>query len=204
MAMRLWFNPASPFARKVRIVALETGLAPQIEEVETAVSPVKPNADLRRGNPLVKIPALATDDMGTLYDSAVICEYLDSKGGGTLYPPSGKARWEALRLHALADGVLDAAVLRRYEGAVRPQPLQWGEWVDGQRTKIEGGLDAMEQECARWGDAFAIGQITAACVLGYLDFRFGAEPWRPDHPALTRWYERIASRPSVASTQPVV
>ena len=200
--MRLWTNPASPFARKVRIVALETKLAPRIEEISIAVSPVKPHADLRRENPLVKIPALATDDAGTLYDSAVICEYLDSTAGTGLFPPPGPARWEALRLHALGDGVLEAAVLRRYETAVRPQPLQWSEWLDGQRGKIEGGLDAMEAACGQWGESFTIGQITAACVLGYLDFRFGNEPWRTGHPQLARWFERVSARPSVAATAP--
>ncbi|MGH8620406.1 MAG: glutathione S-transferase [Burkholderiales bacterium] len=200
--MKLWTNPASPFARKVRIVALETKLAAQIEEISIAVSPVKPHAELRRENPLVKIPALATDDAGTLYDSIVICEYLDHKAGAGLFPPPGPARWEALRLHALADGLLEAAVLRRYETAVRPQALQWSDWLDGQRLKIEGGLDAMEAACGKWGDRFAIGQITAACVLGYLDFRFGGEPWRNARPALTRWFERVSARPSLAATAP--
>jgi len=200
--MRLWTNPASPFARKVRIVALETKLAPQIEEIVIAVSPVKPHADLRQENPLVKIPALATDDVGTLYDSAVICEYLDSKAGGGLFPPPGPARWEALRLHALGDGLLEAAVLRRYETAVRPQALQWSEWMDGQRLKIEGGLDAMEAACGQWGGGFTIGQITAACVLGYLDFRFATEACRPSRPKPTAWFERLSARPSVAATPP--
>lgn len=200
--MKLWTNPASPFARKVRIVALETKLAPQIEEISIAVNPVKPHAELRRENPLVKIPALTTSDAGTLYDSAVICEYLDSKAGGGLFPPPGPARWEALRLHALTDGLLEAAVLRRYETAVRPPALQWSEWQDGQRLKIDGGLDAMEAACAQWGEAFLIGQITAACVLGYLDFRFAAEPWRPGRAKLAAWFERVSARPSVAATQP--
>lgn len=200
--MKLWFNPASPFARKVRIVARETGLAGRIEEVSVMVSPVKPHGDLARENPLVKIPALSTD-LGTLYDSAVICEYLDSlHGGKTLFPKSGAERWDALRLQALGDGILEAAVLMRYENAVRPQAFQWADWVTGQFGKVRGGLDALEKECARWGDRFGIGQLTAACVLGYLDFRFPDEAWRKSHSALEKWYLSVAGRPSMKATTP--
>jgi len=201
--MRLWFNPASPFARKVRIVARETGLAGRIEEINTVVSPIKPNAELARENPLVKIPALATPELGTLYDSDVICEYLDGLHRGTpLFPGGGPERWRALRLQALGDGILEASVLMRYESAVRPESLQWSEWTAGQLAKVRGGLGALEQECPGWGERFAIGQITAACVLGYLDFRFPQEAWRVARPALARWYERIARRPSMKATVP--
>ncbi len=202
-AMRLWFNPASPFARKVRVAARETGLAGRIEEVNTVVSPVKPNAELARENPLIKIPALATPDEGTLYDSAVICEYLDNlHQGAPLFPKTGPERWRALRLQALGDGMLDAAVLRRYELAVRPEPLQWSDWLAGQNEKIRIGLDRLERECAGWGERFAIGQITAACVLGYLDFRFPAEGWRASHPELEKWYGLVSQRPSMKATEP--
>jgi glutathione S-transferase len=200
--MRLWFNPASPFARKVRIVAREAGLAGRIEEISIMVSPVKPHGELARENPLVKIPALSTEQ-GTLYDSAVICEYLDSlHGGKPMFPRSGAERWQALRLQALGDGILDAAVLMRYENAVRPQALQWSEWVAGQLGKVRGGLDALEKECAGWGDRFGIGQVTAACVLGYLDFRFPEEAWRKTHPALEKWYSKVEQRSSVLATVP--
>jgi len=201
--MRLWFNPASPFARKVRIVARETGLEGRIEEVSILVSPVKPHGELARANPLVKIPALSTPDEGTLYDSAVICEYLDSLHRGMpLFPRSGSERWRELRLHALCDGILDAAVLMRYEAAVRPEALQWPDWVAGQLGKVRGGLDALELECPAWGECFAIGEITAACVLGYLDFRFPGEAWRDSHPALAKWFVKASQRPSVKATVP--
>lgn len=201
--MKLWSNPASPFARKVRIVARETGLDRRIEEVSIMVSPVKPHADLARENPLAKIPALSTPDQGTLYDSAVICEYLDSLQRGTpLFPKAGPERWGELRLQALGDGILDAAVLMRYEQAVRPQPLQWSEWRTGQFGKVRGGLKALERDCAGWGERFAIGEITAACVLGYLDFRFPEEDWRAAHPALAKWHEKVSLRPSVIATVP--
>ena len=200
--MKLWFNPASPFARKVRVVARETGLEGRIEEVSILVNPVKPHPDLARENPLVKIPALSTEE-GTLYDSAVICEYLDSLHGRTpLFPGAGTERWRALRLQALADGILEAAVLMRYENAVRPQALQWGDWNKGQDGKVKGGLDALEQECAEWGDRFGIGQLTAGCVLGYLDFRFPGEEWRKSRPALEKWYGVVAQRPSMKATMP--
>ena len=200
--MKLWFNPASPFARKVRIVAREAGVDGRIEEVGIMVSPVKPHAELARENPLGKIPALSTE-MGTLYDSAVICEYLDSlHGGNAMFPKAGAERWRELRLQALGDGILEAAVLMRYERAVRPQALQWGDWIAGQFGKVRLGLDALEQECAGWGERFAIGEITAACVLGYLDFRFPDEAWRKNHSALEKWYSQAARRPSMKATEP--
>ena len=201
--MRLWYNPASPFARKVRIVAREAGLAESIEELSIAVSPVKPHVELARENPLVKVPALATPDLGTLYDSAVICEYLDSLHRRTpLFPKAGPQRWRALRLQALGDGIMEAAVLLRYESAWRPQALQWSDWIAGQFGKVRGGLNALEREAAGWDDSFAIGQITAACVLGYLDFRFPQEVWRASCPALALWYEGIVRRPSMKATVP--
>ena len=122
--MKLWFNPASPFARKVRIVAREAGVEGRIEEVGIMVSPVKPHAELARENPLVKIPALSTE-LGTLYDSAVICEYLDSlHGGKAMFPKAGAERWRELRLQALGDamhGPIHALALKTYT------PETWGK-----------------------------------------------------------------------------
>lgn len=201
--MKLRSNRASPFARKARIVARETGLTGRMEEVETAVSPVAPNEALARENPLVKVPALVTDAGETLYDSDVICEYLDTlHAGRKLFPASGAQRFAALRRQALTDGILEAAVLCRYEMAVRPEALRWKDWVEGQKRKILGGLDVLEAEVAEWGDAFEIGQVGAACVCGYLDFRFADWNWRAGRPRLTAWYERTAQRPSVRETAP--
>jgi glutathione S-transferase len=199
--MRLWQNPASPFARKVRIVAREAGLLSRTEEISVAVSPVNPNADLAAQNPLVKIPALQTDDGKVLYDSSVICEYLDSLNPGAHMLPPGAARWDALRLQSLCDGILDAAVLCRYEMAVRPEQYHWNDWVKGQFGKIRNGLDSLAKEAPSWGTSFGIGQIGAACVLGYLDFRFGDEKWR-ERAALAAWYESVKQRPSVVATIP--
>ena len=201
--MRARVNPASPFARKVRIVLRERALTGQIEEVETAVSPVAPNADLARSNPLVKIPALLLDDGTTLFDSRVICEYLDTLGPAPrLFPAAGMERFNALRLQSLCDGILDAAVITRYETAVRPEALRWKDWIAGQRAKIDGGVDALEGEQSSWGQTFGIGQVGAACVLGYLDFRFPDITWRSRHPRLAAWFEEISKRPSVRDTTP--
>ena len=201
--MKLRTNRASPFARKVRILARETGLAGRVEEMEIAVSPVAPNEPLARENPLLKIPALTADSGETLYDSDVICEYLDTlHAGRKRFPAAGPQRFAALRQQALTDGILEAAVLCRYEMAVRPEALRWKDWIEGQKRKIMGGLDALESEVAAWGEDFDIGQIGAACVCGYLDFRFGDWNWRAGRPKLAAWFERAAQRPAVRDTAP--
>jgi glutathione S-transferase len=201
--MKLRMNALSPFVRKVRIVARETGLAGGIEEIDTTVSPVAPNETLARENPLQKIPALVTDAGETLFDSRVICEYLDGlHPGRKLFPASGPRRFEALRRQSLADGMLDAAVLCRYELAVRPEPLRWKDWVEGQKRKVFGGLGVLEAEAGAWADEFNIGHIAAACALGYLDFRFSDWDWRARHPKLKSWFERASRRPAVAATVP--
>ena len=202
--MRVYVNAASPFARKVRIVARETGLLARMQEVDTAVSPVAPNADLAAANPLVKIPTLVLDDGTTLYDSRVICEYLDALAGQRLFPQGGDERWRALCLQSLCDGILDAAVLIRYELAVRPQAVRWQDWVVAQRGKIENGLTALEKAHSGFGNAFGIGQVGAACVLGYLDFRFPDIDWRARHPQLKAWFAEASNRASVRDTAPRV
>jgi glutathione S-transferase len=199
--MQLYFNPASPYARKVRVTAHELGLEGRIELIGVSTTPVAPHAGLRANNPLGKIPALVTDDGGTLYDSPVICEYLDALAGAhRIHPPGGAARWTALRRQALADGIMDASVLVRYEQAVRPQELRWQEWIGGQLLKIRTGLDALEQE--NLTGAFDIGTIAIACALGYLDLRFADEGWRTSRPRLAAWLADVSRRPSLAATAP--
>ena len=201
--MELRTNKDSPFARKTRMLALEAGLASRIEEIETTVSPVNANEELSRENPLVKIPALVTDSGELLYDSSVICEYLDTlHGGRKVFPAAGPQRFAALRRQALTDGILEAAVLCRYELAVRPETLRWKDWVEGQKRKIFGGLGVLEAEVEAWSGDFDIGQIGAACVLGYLDFRFRDWDWRSQHPRLAAWYQGVSRRPSVSETAP--
>jgi glutathione S-transferase len=202
--MKLYISPQSPFARKVRVVARETGLAARIEEVVATVSPIKANAEVGRSNPLMKIPTLVLDDGSALFDSPVICEYLDSlHGGRQLFPAAGAARWTALKLQAAGDGILDAGILARYETVLRPKELQWADWKAGQREKWQAGLDLLERESAALAGEPTIGSITAACALGWLDFRYGDEDWRASRPALARWYEGFAVRPSMRATAPV-
>lgn len=201
--MKLYYSPASPFARKVRMLALETGLDREIEPHQVTVSPVNPNPELARENPLMKIPALVTADGAALFDSRVICEYLDSLNAGRkLFPSSAPARWQVLRQQALCDGILDAAVLCRYEAAVRPEQYQWNAWRTGQLAKILGALAVLEREAALLEGELTIGGITAACALAYLDFRLPEIDWRQQAPALARWFTKVAARPSFKATAP--
>src|SRR3982750_1729858 len=126
--MKLYYSPSSPYARKVRALALLTGLDKKMEMVNVALTPVAPNADVDKHNPIGKIPALSVKGMD-LFDSPVICEYLDNQH-------KGRDRWVALRLQAMADGLLDAALLARYEGALRPEEKRWPEWSQGQMKKM--------------------------------------------------------------------
>jgi len=202
--MKLRYSPTSPFVRKVMVTALETGLVDRIEKVPSSVTPIKPNEDVARENPLVKVPALTTDDGLVLYDSPVICEYLDSlHNGPKLFPPAGPQRWIALRQQALGDGVLEAAILNRYE-SLRPKEYHWPEWTDGQMRKVRGGVSALEIESEQGllRGPLTIGQITVGCALGYLDFRYAHENWRQRAPGLARWYDDLAERPSMRQTMP--
>ena len=199
--MKLRYSPTSPYVRKVWIVALETGLAERIELVTT--NAWAPDTDLTADNPLSKVPALIADGGEALFDSPVICEYLDSlHDGQRLVPDSGGARWAQLRLQALADGILDAALAKRIETSMRPEDKRWPGWVERQGNAIRRGLDVLEEECAAWGSDFLIGQIAVASALGYLDFRFGAEDWRPSRPRLAAWFADVSGRASVTKTVP--
>lgn len=201
--MKLWYSPASPFARKVRVASIELGLHDRIELVDVAVSPAKPNAELARENPLIKVPALKSDDGALLYDSRVICEYLDAlAGGGRLFPGQGAARWSALTRQALGDGIMDAGILRRYELALRPAELRWADWLSGQQAKLDHALASADVQADGWGEAVDIGHISIACALGWLDFRFPDAGWRAKRPTLARWLARIELRPSFVRTKP--
>ncbi len=199
--MQLYFNPASPYVRKVRVTAHELGLNGRMELTSVTLTPVSPHEAVRSSNPLGKIPTLITDDGTALYDSPVICEYLDALAGGNrIFPAAGTARWTALRRQALADGIMDAAVLTRYEQASRPKELRWEAWVDGQLLKIRTALDALDHESLE--GAFDIGAISIACALGYLDLRFAGESWRARRPRLGAWLATISQRPSLVATNP--
>ena len=202
--MKLRYSPTSPYVRKVMVAALETGLAERIERIPTVVLPTKPNEEVARENPLVKVPALTNDDGLVLYDSPVICEYLDTlHSGPKLFPPTGTARWIALRQQALGDGILDAAILGRYE-IQRPKEYQWQDWIDAQLRKVRGALAALEieVEAGELGGPLTVGQITVGCALGYLDFRYQSEEWRARQRRLAAWFDEFSKRKSMQLTVP--
>ncbi len=193
--MKLRYSTTSPFVRKVRVLAIETGQIARIELVKTVAA----DPDLGRNNPLQKVPALELDDGTSLYDSRVICEYLDAQAGGTFFPPSGPARWTALRRQALADGMMDAAVLRLMESK-RPENLRSDEWDKRQKLKVTQGLATLEAD--HLGPQLDIGTLSVAIVLDYLDFRFKTENWRPAHPKLAAWHKTFSERASLKKTLP--
>lgn len=201
--MKLLYSRTSPFVRKVLVTAHEAGLVDRLEKVPVSVSPTTPNATVAAENPLTKVPALHLDDGGSLYDSTVIVEYLDSLHGGVpLVPRAGAPRWTALRRQAAADGLLDAAILIRYETVLRPEALRWPDWIDGQTRKMRQTLATWEAEASSLGSAVTIGEIAIACALAYLDFRYPAEAWRERHPRLADFYARFSTRPSMQATLP--
>jgi glutathione S-transferase len=191
----------SPFGRKARIAVSVLGLDGKVK-IEPA-STQDDSDPIKKQNPLGKVPVLILDDGGTLFDSPVILEYLDMlAGGGKIIPRDGKARFDALRLEALCDGILDASILVVYEGRYRPAEMKVQKWVDLQAGKVERGLAALEAQPPGLDQPPNVGQITAACALGYRDFRFG-EGWRKDHPKLAAWLATFASRvPSFDATKP--
>jgi glutathione S-transferase len=201
--MQLHYNLASPFARKVLVLAREVGLADRLEPVVRMVNPVAPVAEVVADNPLGKIPCLVTDDGLALYDSRVIAEYLDGlHDGPRMFPAAGPARWAALRHQAIGDGMMEAAVLARYETLIRPETKQWDDWTAHQKLKVARAVDALEAEAATLGADADIGTITIGCALGYLDFRYASDAWRSGHPGLAAWYEIFGARPVMLATAP--
>jgi len=198
--MKLRYSPTSPYVRKVLVAAIETGLDKRIELVTTSTA--DPASGLVKDNPLGKVPALLLDDGSSLYDSPVICEYLDSlHAGPKLIPASGPQRWTALRRQALADGIMDAGVLGRGE-ALRPEGEKSPAFLALQRQKMAAATDALEKEAASFGTGLDIGLIAIGCALGYADFRYAADEWRKGRPALAKWYEGFAKRPAMQRTAP--
>lgn len=201
--MRLYQSRTSPFVRKVVVVLHETGQFDRVELVESGGTPVAPGTIPLERNPLGKLPTLEREDGTALYDSRVICRYLDDLAGGGLHPPKPRL-WETLTLEATADGILDAAVLMIYEVRARPEEHRDAPWVEAQWAKVVRALDTLE---ARWMSHLAgpldIGQIATGCALGYLDFRFADRDWRAGRPALAAWAERFGERDSMKATRPV-
>lgn len=192
--MQLFYSPMSPFARKVRVVAHEARLADRMAILET-----RPFEDesLRAVNPLSKVPCMLTDDGKALHDSRVICDYLNEMAGAGLIPASGEARWKALTLQSLADGMGDAAV-RTAQERRRAEGDQHADVIERQLKAISAALDLFEEEAlSGWG----IGEIAVAAHLGYLDFRKVLD-WRAGRPRLSAWYERVSKKDSMVATEP--
>ena len=198
--MKLYYSPTSPFVRKVNVLASEAGLAEKIEWVKT--NPWQAEDILTAENPLSKIPTLITDDDKVIYDSRVICEYLDTlHNGNKFHPENTDERWQVLRLQALADGILEAGIARFLEKK-RSAEQQSIDWDNTQRDAIKRGLDYLESTVSVWGDHLDIGVITIACTLGWLDFRIPNEDWREKCPQLKTWFIEFSKRESMLTTMP--
>jgi glutathione S-transferase len=203
--MRLFHSPTSPYVRKVMILIHEAGLADRVELVPSSGTPLEPGSLPLLHNPLGKVPVLDTVE-GPIFDSRVICRYLDDLAGAGAYP-SGAALWRTLTLEAMADGILDAALLMVYEMRLRPEPLRFQPWSDAQWAKIARALDTLEAD--RITDLNAprsgcpdMGHIALAAALGYLDFRLSSRNWCHGHPMLADWAARFMARTSVQATAP--
>jgi glutathione S-transferase len=196
--MKLAYSPNSPYVRKCVVLAIQRGIEKQMELWTVGTT----DPALLKVNPLSKVPTLVLDDGTALYDSPVICEYLDSVGDGPkMFPPVGPARWKALRQEALGDGILDATQPRRREIAL-PQDEGRQSYIALQQGKVKAALAVLEAEADRLGMLTTIGEITIACALGYMDFRYPNEPWRPGHPKLEAWYAKVAAMPAMVRTVP--
>ncbi len=197
--MKLFYSTASPYVRKVMVLLCEVGLDDRVERVPAIVNPVRRELNVARHNPTGHIPTLLLDNGEVLFDSRVICEYLDSlHTHPQMHPGDFQARIRMQTLHALADGILDAAVLVRFEQALRPEQFRWPEWIDGQWDKVMTSLDVLENTWLHYlRTKLDMGVIAVGCALGYLDFRFPDRPWRDSHPGLAAWHAEFAARPSM-------
>ena len=200
--MKLTFSPASPFARKVRIAAIELSLVDKIEFVPASVAPGQANEEYSRITPLKKLPVLILNTGEVILDSYVIVEYLNDLAGGNLIPDYGPMRWKLKTDHSLLQGMLDSMLLCRYEKMVRPQGLQWQAWYDDHWNRAWSGMARFETRDDVLSGPFNIAQIGLVCVLGYADFRFGDCGWRKAYPKLDAFYQKVQQRPSVKISAP--
>lgn len=199
--LKVFYSPASPFVRKVLVTAHETGQFDKVEKLPSAAHPINRDMTIVARNPLGKVPTALAADGTALFDSRVICEYLDAQSTGTkVFPAAGPQRWAALVQQSLGDGLIDAALLARYETVVRPPEMQWKPWRDGQIAKIDSVLDQIEALAPQLGDAVTIGTITLGCALAYLDFRFPDHGWRDGRSNAAQWFKLFGERPSMAAT----
>ena len=203
--MLLHWSPRSPYVRKVMIVAHEVGLSDRIDTARTVVAAATPNVELMKENPQSRLPTMRLADGSALYDSRVICEYLDTlHEGDKLFPASGSERLVALRRHALGDGMLDTMLMWRGE-QLRPAASQSIKHMQAWKLKTNVSVDMLEEREveALAASRFSIGHIALGVALGYIDFRFPELAWRNGHPRLASWYETFAARPSARATPPV-
>lgn len=198
--MKILFSPFSPYVRKCLVTAHELGLDQRIQLLPSNANPVQRDQQIIRDNPLGKVPTFYADDGQVLYDSRVICEYLNDLAGGTLFPASGAKRWETLTLQSLGDGILDGALIARYEDVARPEPLRWPEWRAAQLDKAETSLAHLNARPERLEGRVDIGAIAVGCALWYLDLRFGDFGWRERHPVVARWFAAFGERPSMRAS----
>jgi len=200
--MTLLSHPFSPYGRKVKVAIALKGLKDRIKVVQVDTNPLD-NPDITRANPLGKIPALVIDGDAAIYDSHVICEYLDSlTPAPVLFPKGGVERMRTLTLGSLCDGILDAALLLVYEKRFRPEDKWHAPWQERQQAKIDRSLDVLEASTPAWTASPDYGHLTLACALGYLDFRHEGK-WRSGRPALVAWLDEFAKAvPAFEETRP--
>ncbi|MGF1446089.1 MAG: glutathione S-transferase [Pikeienuella sp.] len=199
--MKLYHSDASPYVRKVMVALHLAGARQEVTLVAGSGSVLEPNPETIAVNPLGKIPCLVTEEGLALYDSRVITRYLDARFDLGLYP-DGDALWPVLAREALADGIMDAALLVVYEGRLRPETARLTGWVDGQLSKITRALDALEAEAGDWPAGFDASRIAVGCALGYLDLRHGGLGWRATRPELAAWDAQASEHPAFAATAP--
>lgn len=200
--MKLFYTSASPFARKARAAVLEARLEKSVETIEITqlTVPVNHIPELSRENPLGKVPVLQLADGRRIVDSVVIAEYFDELGQGTLFPRDA-ARWTALTLHALADGIMEAGIACRLEG-LRPEAIRWTDWIDAHRRKLVTTLDAIESDPEFLSPPFNIGQLALVCAVEWIAFRDVYHDSCVGRPRLAAWFEQARERPSLHATRP--
>ena len=199
--MKLHWSPKSPYVRKVMILVEELDAANDIELVRSVAAMTQPNKQLMLDNPLSKIPTLVLSDGTRLFDSVVICEYLNDLYKGDFFPSGHQEKWQALQWHALGDGLLDALILWRNE---RERAVPLDALLAAFELKTLATLDVLENEVEDIrASKFTIGLVSLVCALGYLDYRFDALKWRSKAPKLSQWYETIETRLSVHNTLPI-
>ncbi len=199
--MKLYHSPTSPYVRKVMVTLHLTGQSGDVELIPGSGTPLAPNDATIAHNPLGKIPCLIGDDGTAIFDSRVICRYLDHRANSGLYP-EGDALFPALTVEALADGIIDAVLLTAYEWRLRPEAIRYQPWVDGQTAKVERALAVLEQTELVLSGPINAARIAAGCALGYVDFRLADLGWRDRRPALAAWYAAFAETPAMKATVP--